>query len=175
MELRTHTPPGQQSGVSIPNSEQGQDNGPISRMTGTRANLADSASSVAALETAQPPHHHPRHDGVRDESVSQHIELVPCQPATAEQQQHCGVAAAVIDSSDEDIAVGIQEKVERGVTAADDGRRSVKSLPTLGATTFLAFNHAYGFDFIFSLHRAKSLRPNKREVGLRGGALPPTH
>ena len=93
-------------------------------MTGARAILADSASSVAALDAGQPLHNQPRHNVLRDESVPQHLELVPCQPAIADQQL-CSPAVAMTDVSEEETAIVIDEKVERGVTAADDGRRSV--------------------------------------------------
>ncbi len=116
-------------------------------MMGTQATLTDSASSVAALDPSQPPHNQLQHNGLRNESILQRVELVPCQPAIAEQQQHYSIAAAVTDGSDEATAVAINEKVERGVTAANDGRRSVEYLPIIAAAKPCnAYFNACGLD-----------------------------
>ena len=106
------------------------------RATGTRVTLADSASSAAALGAPRPPQNLPSHSIQRDESVSQHVESVPNQPASV-QQRFYGAAAALTDGSEDETAVEVDEKVERGVTAANDGRRSVKSLPVDAALVTL--------------------------------------
>ena len=122
----------EQNGGCAPIAEQEQASTQSDGLASTRFTLADSASSVAALDLAQSPQNLPSDKVPTAESRPQHMEFVPCQPALAEQRHRSAMITSTNGSDDsetEETAVVIDEKVERGVTAADDGRRLAKFLP----------------------------------------------